>query len=174
MAQPQIYINDNQEKFPIWDSTDAKQLLGYLYPKELFVDTYGYSGTKTPHYAYTSAKGWTKCWIPTGEYGALLAFGTQFDYGYSACGETVQGYVFKVRSACRVFEGTTFITRLYAGDIVYTDGKSHAGLSYPYRLSIKGYKKSNGECKWLKNGFCDTDMEIGRTMYNETCVYGAW
>lgn len=172
MGQPTICINPYDEVyFPIYADTYTNERIGTLYPGEMFVDM-DEAGSSRPHYAYTSKKGWTRCYIPTGNWTVDLPFDSFHSFGWSACRETVQGYMFKVRSACRVFEGTTFVTRLYEGDVIYTDGSSDAGATYPHRLSIRGYKKSNGECKWLKNGWCDTDMELGRTMYYESCVYG--
>ena len=86
-------------------------------------------------------------------------------------GQTVSGFRMNARSACRVFSGTSMITRVYSGDYVLADHGSVAGESYPYRLKINGYVK-NGTAYYIgDNGWCDTDVEIGNCTRSTSCIY---
>nr|MDH3077255.1 hypothetical protein [Bacillus velezensis] len=93
-------------------------------------------------------------------------------YGTSAHG----GIAFKVlHRQSRIFSGTNVITTVKPGGKIITDGYSSSGSSYPYRLSIKGYIHA-GSTKYHKvtNGWCDTDLEIGKSMYNTVTIDGKW
>lgn len=164
---PKLVINDNTVSFPIWDSDSANTQLGNIYPGEIFVIDMD-RGSK-PDYAYTAKLGWTRCWIPLGEFGARRAYGSQF----AQWSLNSSRYVFYIRRRCRIFRGTTLVTYLYPGDQICTDGNSDAGSTYPDRLSINGYNKG-GKWTYGTGLWCDTDINLGYSMKNEVTTYGKW
>lgn len=165
----------------LYGSTTGK--IGDIYPNELFVDTgegyhpeggdarIGFYSPSGWRYGYVKAKiySWSNFFKP--------AYSGGYSYGWTSVGyDAAQGYRFNVRRKCRIFSGTTEIDNLYAGDFIITDGSSDGGYSYPYRLSIVGYQKASGASsgRRVTDGWCDTDIEIGYSMYNEVTTYGKW
>jgi hypothetical protein len=172
MAQPQISINDTGRSFAIYDFHSGAKI-GDLYNMELFVWA-GYSMVSNytgryedVYYAYTPS-GWRMCRIFVGE-STDYAYGSAFSSYYAQWAINSSRYVFYVRRQCRVFSGTTVIAYLYSGDAICTDGNSFGGSTYPYRLSINGYRKG-GTWTYGTGLWCDTDIEIGYST-NPT-VYG--
>lgn len=184
MAQPRIYVNKNSVAIPVYHPNDSylptARRIGQINPNEMFAAMQGGINNEAAviPIEFYSNTGWRKgnLDIRVGNYTLLKqAYSAAHSFGFDACGnDTVSGYKFRVRSACRIFDGETFVTRLYAGDVVYVTGTSYGGLKYPYRLHIKGYKRYGdpSSCRWVANGWADTDMEIGSASY--PCVYGQW
>ncbi|MDC3413933.1 hypothetical protein [Terrihalobacillus insolitus] len=176
MANPTLLINPySQVRFPIWENADYNDpnndQLGEIYYKELWTSINScYYGCDTPDWAFSAARGWTKCYVPTGEWGADLAYGEK----YAQWSINSSRHVFYVRRKCRVFKGTTEMFSLYAGDAICTDGKSVAGLTHPDRLNINGWRRNGVWTQTTSDYWCDTDINIGYSMYNEATVYGKW
>lgn len=150
--------------------------IGTIMPWELYAYTGG-EGSILTCYLYTPS-GWKWGYLPawdwwTGDYDPLFAMPFISDYSLTKwCNthNTNHNLAFNVRRQCRIFKNTTIVNYIYPGDCIFTDGKSDGGATHPYRLSITGYIK-NGIHYSDSNLWCDTDIEIGYSMYSNTTIY---
>lgn len=172
-----ICINKKGSSVPVYSNyglTTWGSKVGTVNSNELFV----FYGTFTEangavSIGFYSPSGWRQGYVkPSAATGAFLTKAYIAKYGTSAHG----GIAFKVlHRQSRIFSGTNVITTVKPGGKIITDGYSSSGSSYPYRLSIKGYIHA-GSTKYHKvtNGWCDTDLEIGKSMYNTVTIDGKW
>ncbi|MGM0837669.1 MAG: hypothetical protein ACQEV7_16050 [Bacillota bacterium] len=167
-----ICINKKGGYIPVYSGNTK---IGDIWPNELF--SYLYYSLNDGHrvmFFREASKRWESGHIAPSDVSYTREAFAQEYASWENCGDVVAGYGFPVRSACRVFQGTSEVTRLNAGDRIFTDGLSKCGETYQYRLQIKGYRK-NGTCHWITNGWCDTDMEwptsAGYGTALRPCVY---
>ena len=104
---------------------------------------------------FYSPSGWRDGYVKGDTYDRL--FSLAFEPSY-------YGLMFKIRRQCRVFNHTTVIAYLYPGDYVLPSINSVGGEQYPYRLKIDSYYKSGNHYSGT-DLWCDTDIEIGYSMY---------
>ncbi|GIN91597.1 hypothetical protein J6TS1_15570 [Siminovitchia terrae] len=148
--------------------------VGKIGPNELFVLLGGNDGRREVAF-YKSGKGW----VDHGQFLAgqepsgffTMAYQQKYRYGADS-----RGHKFKIlHRQCRIFSGENVVATVKPGGYVVSDGASHGGSKHPYRLSIKGYYHS-GSAKYVAvtNGWCDTDIEVGKCMYNTVTTDGKW
>jgi hypothetical protein len=146
-------------EYPIYASYSDRTLIGHILTSEVFVTTgMGDYKKDCDSYAYTSAKGWTPCYVDTWPENEP---GHPYDSSEAYQQLSTGHYKFKVRRQCRIFDGNgSIVTYLSSGDQVSSDGQGTAGVSHPDRLSVNGYWKDD---HWTYNNglWCDTDINIG-------------
>ncbi|CAM4114358.1 hypothetical protein [Lederbergia lenta] len=118
--------------------------------------------------------GWKEGWAKGSDLSATNANLLAYRQSYGQL--TGFGIRFKVlHRQSRIFTGKTKQTAVQAGGFVYTDGKSTAGSDFPERLSIKAYQHSGSSSVVpVVNGWCDTDIDLGHSMYNTVTIDGNW
>lgn len=173
-----IQINLSGQNIPIYDDayvSNPKQIATIL-NRELWVfNGYdGESGSSSVSVFGPNGKfvnGYLRDWQnpPSSFYSDAFA-------GKYAYGTYGTGYKFKVaHRQSRIFSGTSVIHAVQPGGYIVTDGYSSGGLTYNYRLSIKGYFDAGSSAYHaVSNGWCDTDIEIGYDMYNTVTIDGLW
>lgn len=121
------------------------------------------------YWAYTAQKGWAMCRIysPDGQ-GFEPAYSSR--YAYSRYGSD---HVFYLRRRCRIWSSSgSLLNYLYAGDVIATFGSSSGGVTYPYRLAIRNYRKDGKWRPLSATYWADTDMELGYS--GSPIIYGKW
>lgn len=171
MAQGKMMINMGSYALNIYEAGAAygTQVIGALEPRELFARIYPAGWD----YAMTSQRGWGPV---RGPEGSVLdrAFIGAYGFGWDSARA---GNIFKVRHACRIWQGTNYLIRVYAGAQVLIDSTGgHTHTSYPQRQSIVAYRQSaSSQWRKLDNLYCDTDIEIPYySAGRRTAVYGTW
>lgn len=156
---------------PSWGTKVGDIYVGELYTEQGFFS----EGNSAMSISFYSPNGWKggyikyEHWSRSGA--ANKAFSSSYDLGTQA-----DGYEFKVKlRQCRIFSGENHVATIYPGDFIVTDGYSSSGSKYPYRLSIKGYRKAGSAFTTsVTNGWCDTDIELGYSMHTECTLEGTW
>ncbi|MGN8842550.1 hypothetical protein ACTNDN_06970 [Niallia sp. HCP3S3_B10] len=170
-----IFINRSGKSIPIYQEAFVKsKQIGTIMPNELYVETGQTGGGSRPISLYTP-NGWKNGYTDE-EYvmpsnSMVKAYASSYAYG-----KISQGYKFKVlHRQSRIFSGENVVAAVQPGGYIVTDGESSGGEKKFYRLSIKGYIHANSS-KFVPvtNGWCDTDLEIGKTMYNTVTIDGLW
>jgi len=165
-------INRSGKGVPVYLDEAGKTRLGTITANELFVDAGPNEGGQTGVFFY-SPSGWKHGYVRTRPSG----FQTTAYSASKAYGTHTAGYKFKVlHRQSRIFSGpSSVVAAVQPGGYIITDGKSDGGSDKAYRLSIKGFIHS-GTTKYVPvaNGWCDTDMETGKTMYNTVTIDGLW
>lgn len=170
-----IFINRSGKSIPVYEEAFVKsKQIGTIMPNELYVETGITGGGSRPIALYTP-NGWKLGY--TGETYIMPSNSMVEAYSASkAYGKITQGYKFKVlHRQSRIFSGENVVASVQPGGYIVTDGNSSGGQKKPYRLSIKGYIHA-GSSKFVPvtNAWCDTDLEIGKTMYNTVTIDGLW
>lgn len=170
---PKICINKSGKTIPIYKNLDLKNKvkIGHIGNLELFT----LLGFTDGFYSigFYSPTGWRLgyTWGNIPSNFTIGAYGPTYRYG-----KHTAGHKFKIlHRQSRIFSGENVVAAVKPGGYIITDGQSSGGTKRPYRLSIKGYIHS-GSSKYIavKNGWCDTDIEIGKCMYNTVTVDGLW
>ncbi|WP_054860772.1 hypothetical protein [Gracilibacillus sp. JCM 18860] len=176
-----IKINTYGSNIPVWDKdapSSQRKRIGTLYPKELFNLLYFEGGDKYVkayriHFYSPSGPRFGTIYLNPEQGSVLNAYSSTFG------GDEVYdlGITFNVRRQCRVFKGTSVVRYLYAGDkVVCSNSNSQGGETHPYRLRITGYIKNGTYYSSVRQHgtshlWCDTDYEIGYSMYNQATTY---
>lgn len=166
--QPQICINGSGRQIPVYDPNDSSKRVGTLYPWELFTRT----GLHEIFFLSPEGRRYGEIDLYPGS--VVPAYQEQFSFGSHKSG-TVEGVKFRVRRRCRIFTGETVWDYIYPGEeVVVHPENSFGGYEHPYRLKIEGWISESGATHSIADSWCDTDYEIGYSMYHEVTTYGNW
>jgi hypothetical protein len=174
----QLMINRSGKNIPVYSNdgmTSWGSQVGTVMANELFSYYGTYSeGNGVVSIGFYSPSGWRQGYIKSSQ--ATSSFLTAA-YAKKYGEDFGVGYAFKVlHRQSRIFSGGNVITAVQPGGWVISDGSS-SGIdnAHPYRLSIKGYMHSGGKTYYpVTNGSCDTDIEIGKSMYNTVTIDAPW
>jgi len=163
-------INLGSKGYPVYSDVALTKRIGTIAPRELYV----YRGSDMViAVSFYSPTGWEKIGYIASQPVSAAAYKPEYKYG-----QYVGDYAFKVaHRQTRIFSGKNVVAAVQPGGYIITDGHSGAGSEHPDRLSIKGYIPAGGSInkpRYVTDGWCDTDINIGKSMYNTITIDGLW